>query len=84
LRIIVPRSDNRSQSDTAAASARPTRWDFSLRTKLIVAFLLVALVPLGLLAYLDNRSTRQALTDAAKPSLRPLRKRPPAWIVLSA
>ncbi len=43
--------------------------NYSLRTKLIVAFLVMTLVPLGMLAFLNNRSTRTALIDAANQAL---------------
>ncbi len=43
--------------------------DRSIRTKLLAAFLLVAVVPLGLLTLLNDRATRRALTDAANQSL---------------
>jgi putative methionine-R-sulfoxide reductase with GAF domain len=42
--------------------------NYSLRTKLLAAFLLVALIPLGIMAFLNNRGTSQNLTansDAA-------------------
>ncbi len=42
---------------------------YPLRSKLVIAFLLVSLIPLGILAYLNTRSTRQALTDAANQAL---------------
>ncbi|OQY45211.1 MAG: hypothetical protein B6242_11045 [Anaerolineaceae bacterium 4572_78] len=42
---------------------------FNLRTKIVIAFLLLALLPLALLAYLNIRSTRQALTDVANQML---------------
>ncbi|MCP4427582.1 MAG: GAF domain-containing protein [Chloroflexi bacterium] len=41
----------------------------SLRTRLIVAFLLVALVPLGLSGFLSARATRTTLTDNANQAL---------------
>jgi len=41
----------------------------SLSTKLIIAFLLVALIPLGLLAFLNDRTTRAALKDNANRAL---------------
>ncbi len=43
--------------------------DYSLRAKLIIAFLAVTLVPLGALAAVDYRATEQALTDAANQAL---------------
>lgn len=43
--------------------------DYSLRAKLIIAFLAVTLVPLGALAAVDYRATQQALTDAANQAL---------------
>ncbi|HVR99034.1 MAG TPA: EAL domain-containing protein [Thermoanaerobaculia bacterium] len=43
--------------------------DRSIRTKLLAAFLLVAVVPLVLLTLLNDRATRRALTDAANQSL---------------
>ena len=47
-------------------------WQFSrytLRTKLIIAFVAVALLPLGLLAYLNNLTVQTSLTSAANRSL---------------
>ncbi len=43
---------------------------YPLSVKLIVAFLIIALIPLGLLTYLNDRATRAALTDAANQALR--------------
>jgi len=42
---------------------------FTLQTKLLILFLAVSIIPLTLLAFLDNRSTRSTLTDAANQSL---------------
>lgn len=42
---------------------------FELRTKLIVGFITVSLVPLALLAFLSNQSTRQALRQEANDKL---------------
>ena len=42
---------------------------FSLRAKMIVAFILVALIPLGVMAYLDNRTLTVDLTHAANQTL---------------
>ncbi len=42
---------------------------YALRTKLITAFLIVALVPLGILGLLNDRATRQALADDANRAL---------------
>jgi len=39
--------------------------NFSLRAKLISAFLIVTLIPLAVITYLNYRSTTQALVDAA-------------------
>nr|MBA3531924.1 GAF domain-containing protein [Ardenticatenales bacterium] len=41
----------------------------SLRTKLVAAFLVVALIPLGVLAFLNDQSARVSLTEAASRSL---------------
>ncbi len=41
----------------------------SIRTKLIVSFLMVALIPLLLLAYLNKQTTEKALTDNARQAL---------------
>lgn len=41
----------------------------SIRTKLIVSFLLVALIPLLLLAYVNKQTTEKALTDNARQAL---------------
>ena len=43
--------------------------DLSLRAKLIIAFLVVTLIPLGTLAAVDYRASQQALTDAANQAL---------------
>ena len=40
-----------------------------IRTKLIASFLIVALIPLLLLAFLDKQTTEKALTDNAKQAL---------------
>lgn len=40
-----------------------------MRTKLIVAFLAVALLPLGLIAYLNNRATQKIVIDNANRAL---------------
>ena len=42
---------------------------YTLRTKLIVAFLIVALIPLALLSYLNYRASRAALTRAASQAI---------------
>ena len=44
--------------------------NYSLRTKLLSAFLLVALVPLGIVSFLTNRTTSQNLTDSSDAALR--------------
>jgi diguanylate cyclase (GGDEF)-like protein len=41
----------------------------SIRTKLIASFLIVALIPLLLLAFLNTQTTEKALTDNAKQAL---------------
>ena len=43
--------------------------DYSLRTKLLIAFLAVALIPVGLLVYYMTGTTRQALTTQANAAL---------------
>ncbi|MEM7344472.1 MAG: GAF domain-containing protein [Chloroflexota bacterium] len=43
--------------------------DLSLRTKLLIAFLIVALIPLTILEIVDTSAIRQALTDAADERL---------------
>jgi GAF domain-containing protein/HAMP domain-containing protein len=43
--------------------------NFTLRTKLIIAFLIVSVVPLGLLSYLNDRTSRVALMNAANYAL---------------
>jgi nitrate/nitrite-specific signal transduction histidine kinase len=43
--------------------------DLDLRTKLVAIFLLVALIPLGILSLLNLRATRSALTDTANQVL---------------
>ena len=55
-----------------APRARPSFWrlaDYSLRAKLLIAFLAVSLIPLGVLALVNFRSSQQALTDAANKTL---------------
>ncbi len=42
---------------------------YSIRTKLLLAFLVVAIAPLGISAYLTTTATRAALTDAANQAL---------------
>lgn len=42
---------------------------YTLRTKLVIAFLLVTLVPLVILASVNDRASRSALTDAANQAL---------------
>ena len=41
----------------------------SIRTKLILSFLMVALIPLLLLSYLNKQTTEKALTDNARQAL---------------
>jgi GAF domain-containing protein len=43
--------------------------NYSLRTKLVIAFLAVALIPLAALAYVNNRDTRIVLTDESNQAL---------------
>lgn len=68
-------------SDPGTADARPpdpparhAPWwslaDRSIRVKLLAAFLFVSLLPLVLLAYLNDRAARRSLTQAANQSLR--------------
>ena len=42
---------------------------YSVRTKLIIAFMIMALVPVGLLAFLNGRTAQQALVDDANQAL---------------
>src|SRR5450759_1091190 len=44
-------------------------FNLSLRIKLISAFLIVTLIPMGVVFYLNNRSTTQSLTDNANTAL---------------
>ena len=60
-------STSPSMTETTAQARRFQ--DLSLRTKLVVSFLLVALIPLGVLGYLNDRATRTALTDDANEKL---------------
>ncbi|MEP7358793.1 MAG: hypothetical protein ABI847_16210, partial [Anaerolineales bacterium] len=59
----------------ALPAGRPSRrafWrlaDYSLRAKLLIAFLAVSLIPLGVLAIINFQSSQQALTDAANKTL---------------
>lgn len=43
--------------------------DYSLRTKLLSSFLLVTLVPVGIVSFLANRATSQNLTDSSDAAL---------------
>ncbi len=43
--------------------------DYTLRVKLIIAFLVVALIPIGVLLFLNTRASQTALTDSANQSL---------------
>ena len=65
--------ENLDQPSSQPTGMPPHRaWWFvtsTLRTKLLLAFLCVALIPLGLLAILNHRSTQTALADAANQSL---------------
>ena len=45
---------------------------YTLRTKLIIAFLVVSLVPLGLMFYLTDRATTAAITDNVGANLKSL------------
>ncbi|MBI4772509.1 MAG: GAF domain-containing protein [Chloroflexi bacterium] len=51
------------------AARHAARINYTLRTKLILAFLAVALVPLGLLAFLNDRAARASLTETANQAL---------------
>ena len=51
-------------------TTRSTRINFSLRTKLLAAFLLVAFIPLGVVLFLNNRATTQLLTANSDAALR--------------
>ena len=42
---------------------------FALRTKLLILFLAIALIPVGFLAYFNNLSTQNLLTESANASL---------------
>ncbi|MBN1666985.1 MAG: GAF domain-containing protein, partial [Anaerolineales bacterium] len=42
---------------------------FALQTKLLVLFLAVSLIPLGILAFLNNRASQSNLIDAARQNL---------------
>ena len=48
---------------------KPMNANLTLRAKLIAAFVIVALVPLGLLAILNARTTQRALTEDANQAL---------------
>jgi putative methionine-R-sulfoxide reductase with GAF domain len=56
----------------ALAFGAVVAWQFrryTLRSKLVITFLAVALVPLGILAYFNNRTTRAALIADANDAL---------------
>jgi signal transduction histidine kinase/HAMP domain-containing protein len=61
-------TETRPQTGHTLRVLRPFR-NCSLRTKLIVAFLIVMLIPLSLLAFLSSRGTRAALIDATNQAL---------------
>jgi GAF domain-containing protein/HAMP domain-containing protein len=56
-----------SETTTRARVWKSAR--ISLRTKLVMAFVFVSIVPLGLLTYLNDRASRAALTEAADHAL---------------
>jgi GAF domain-containing protein/HAMP domain-containing protein len=59
-------------ASTPINARKSTRWswrDLSLRTKLVASFLLVTIVPLAIVALINDRNTRQALTDDANTNL---------------
>ncbi|HSH05432.1 MAG TPA: ATP-binding protein [Anaerolineae bacterium] len=58
-----------STTPTKSSNKRGLLPSFSLSTKLIIAFLIVALIPLTVMAYLNSVSTREALTNAANEKL---------------
>src|SRR6185436_15295410 len=43
--------------------------NYSLRTKLLTGFLLVALVPIGIVFFLNNRTTSRNLTESSDAAL---------------
>jgi putative methionine-R-sulfoxide reductase with GAF domain len=57
-------------TNPAPSSVRPTLLSWSLRTKLLIAFLVVALVPLGIVFFINNRTTSQYLTDNSEAALK--------------
>ena len=63
---------NSSNPDTTKNTRKPFRlsWrDLSLRTKLIVALMAVALVPLLIISVVNDRNTRSALIEDANTNL---------------
>ncbi len=62
-------SPSMTETTTQARNVARRFQDLSLRTKLVMTFLLVALVPLGVLGYLNDRATRAALTHDANEKL---------------
>ena len=58
-----PSSQNTPVSPSSGNRLPFTNW--SLRTKLVSAFLIVTLVPVAIISYLNYRSTTQALVQAA-------------------
>ena len=50
-------------------TSKKVQLSMTLRTKLAIAFLIVALVPLAILAWLNNHATETALTSAANQTL---------------
>ncbi|UCC89332.1 MAG: GAF domain-containing protein [Anaerolineales bacterium] len=70
LQLTSP--DKMAETRASETIIHTRRWPiaaFTLRTKLIIAFLVVSLVPLGLLSYLNSRTSRAALTNAANQAL---------------
>jgi hypothetical protein len=58
-----------SQATVQVRDSRQFTPRYSLRTKLIAAFLVVALIPIGVLGLLDNSAIRTALTEGADEKL---------------
>lgn len=63
-------SQTNRKSNWLDALPASIRWrDLSLRAKLITTFLAVTIIPLALVAFLNDRNTRQALTEDANTAL---------------
>src|ERR1700754_1014963 len=57
-------------ANSVLSTSRSSFLTWSLRTKLLIAFLLVAFIPLGIIFFVNNLNTSQYLTDNSEAALR--------------